>query len=102
MISASIRRARDAARVGTTTNFAFRDDAALGEYAGYEMLTPKVSVPSSPSSMDAPFIASAAARSDRPRSKIATWAPMKRRNGKASNDSRTDLPQAFRWAADTT
>ena len=42
--------------------------------------------------MLAPPIASVAARADRPRLNRMTWAPMKRRNCRASNESSTDLP----------
>ena len=50
------------------------------------------SVPSRPSSMLSPPMASAAARAERPRSNRMTCAPMKRRNCRASSASSTDLP----------
>ena len=42
--------------------------------------------------MLSPPMASVAARAERPRSKMMTCAPMKRRNCRASSDSSTDLP----------
>ena len=43
--------------------------------------------------MLAPPMARVAARAERPRSNRITWAPMKRRNCRASNESSTDLPE---------